>query len=159
MKVGLGWDLHRLVPQRRLLLGGVEIPFELGEEGFSDGDVLAHAVIDSLLGPAGLGDIGTNFPPGQEDLRGISSRILLQRTRALLSAAGWNIGNVDCVVVLERPKISPHVDAIRKAIAADLQIPFDRVTVKGKTAEGLDAVGEGRAVASYAVSLIVERGT
>jgi 2-C-methyl-D-erythritol 2,4-cyclodiphosphate synthase len=158
MKVGFGWDLHRLAPHRPLLLGGVQIPFELGEEGFSDGDVLIHAVIDSLLGPAGLGDIGTNFPPGQKEWAGISSRVLLQKTRALLSAAGWEVGNVDCVVVLEHPKISPHVNAIRQALASDLQIPFDHVTVKGKTSEGVDAVGEGRAVASYAVSLIVERG-
>jgi 2-C-methyl-D-erythritol 2,4-cyclodiphosphate synthase len=157
MKAGFGYDIHRLAPDRPLVLGGVHIPFGLGEVGFSDGDVLIHAVIDALLGPAGLGDIGSNFPPGREDLRGISSRILLQRTSAMLSEAGWTVGNLDCVVVLEQPRILPHVAAMRQNMASDLGLSVDQVTVKGKTAEGLDAIGEGRAVAAYAVSCIRER--
>jgi 2-C-methyl-D-erythritol 2,4-cyclodiphosphate synthase len=158
MKVGIGYDIHRLVGGRRLLLGGVEIPAELGEEGFSDGDVLIHALIDSLLGPAGLGDIGSNFPSGQEEFRDISSRALLRRTRALVSASGWEVGNVDCVVILEKPKILAYISAIRHALAEDLGIPTESVTVKGKTAEGLDAIGAGRAVAAYAVALLEKSG-
>lgn len=158
MKVGFGWDLHRLVRGRKLLLGGVELPSDVGEDGFSDGDVLIHAVIDALLGPAGLGDIGGNFPAGREEFRGISSRTLLQRVRAMIEAAGWAVGNVDCVVVLERPKIAPHLPAIRESLARDLALPVDRVTVKGKTKEGVDAAGEARAVEAYAVALIEERG-
>jgi 2-C-methyl-D-erythritol 2,4-cyclodiphosphate synthase len=156
MRVGMGYDLHRLVPGRRLLLGGVDIPSDLGEEGHSDGDVLIHAVIDSLLGPAGLGDIGSNFPPGDERYRDISSRILLKKAWSLVTLKGWTIQNVDCVVVLERPKILPHVDAIRALLAGDLRLPIERVTVKGKTAEGLDALGQCKAVAAYAVALLQE---
>jgi 2-C-methyl-D-erythritol 2,4-cyclodiphosphate synthase len=158
MKVGLGYDIHRLVPGRPLLLGGVEIPSEKGEEGFSDGDALTHAVIDALLGPAGLGDIGSNFPPGREDLRGISSRVLLERARAMIQEAGWSVANVDCVVVLESPRILPHVAEIRGALARDLGIPVQRVSVKGKTKEGLGPVGEGMAVEAYVVALIEESG-
>lgn len=156
MRVGMGYDVHRLVPGRRLLLGGVQIPSDLGEDGHSDGDVLIHAVIDSLLGPAGLGDIGSNFPPGREDLKDISSRILLRMACSMVTLKGWAVQNVDCVVVLERPKILPHIDSIRALIAADLNVSVDRITVKGKTAEGLDALGEGRAVAAYAVTLLQE---
>jgi 2-C-methyl-D-erythritol 2,4-cyclodiphosphate synthase len=158
-RAGMGWDLHRLVRGRKLMLGGVHIPAPRGEDGFSDGDVLIHAVIDSLLGPAGLGDIGSNFPPGREELRGIDSRTLLRRTRELLNGAGFQVHNVDCVVVLERPKILPYVPAMRDAMAEDLAIPVDRVTVKGKTSEGMGAVGKGRAVAAYAVALVQGPGT
>jgi 2-C-methyl-D-erythritol 2,4-cyclodiphosphate synthase len=158
MKVGMGYDIHRLAAGRKLLLGGVEIPSSCGEEGFSDGDALIHAVIDALLGPAGLGDIGSNFPAGQEDYRGISSRILLRRTSAMLAAAGYTVGNVDCVVALEAPKILPHIQAIRHTMAEDMGIAVDRVTVKGKTAEGLGAIGAGQAVAAWAVALLRERG-
>jgi 2-C-methyl-D-erythritol 2,4-cyclodiphosphate synthase len=156
MRVGLGYDIHRLVSGRPLLLGGIEIPSGRGEEGFSDGDVLIHAVIDALLGPAGLGDIGSNFPPGREDLRGISSRVLLEQTRSLIRRAGWAVENVDCVVVLESPRILPHVAEIRRALSRDLDIPVERVAVKGKTKEGLGPVGEGRAVEAYVVALIEE---
>ena len=158
MKVGLGYDIHRLVPGRPLLLGGVHIPSERGEEGFSDGDVLIHAVIDALLGPAGLGDIGSNFPPGREDLRGISSRVLLQRTRAMVRDAGWSVANVDCVVVLESPRILPHVAEIRGALARELGIPEQCVSVQGKTKEGLGPVGEGKAVEAHVAALIEETG-
>jgi 2-C-methyl-D-erythritol 2,4-cyclodiphosphate synthase len=113
-------------------------------------------VIDALLGPAGLGDIGSNFPPGREDLRGISSRVLLKRTRSLIRRAGWAVENVDCVVVLESPRILPHAAEIRGALARDLDIPVERVAVKGKTNEGLGPVGEGRAVEAYVVALIEE---
>jgi 2-C-methyl-D-erythritol 2,4-cyclodiphosphate synthase len=157
VKVGMGYDIHRLVQGRKLLLGGVELPSGRGEDGFSDGDALIHAVIDALLGPAGLGDIGSNFPAGQEEYRGISSRLLLRRTRSLLAAAGCTIENVDCVVALEAPRILPHIPAIRHALADDMGITVDRVSVKGKTAEGLGAIGAGQAVAAWAVALICER--
>jgi 2-C-methyl-D-erythritol 2,4-cyclodiphosphate synthase len=158
MRVGLGYDIHRLAPGRPLMLGGVEIPSDRGEEGFSDGDALIHALIDALLGPAGLGDIGSNFPPGREDLRGISSLVLLARTASMLRDAGWTVGNVDCVIVLESPRILPHIGAIRAALAGELRLPVERVTVKGKTREGLGEVGAGAAVEAYAVALIEERG-
>jgi 2-C-methyl-D-erythritol 4-phosphate cytidylyltransferase / 2-C-methyl-D-erythritol 2,4-cyclodiphosphate synthase len=154
-RVGSGWDIHRLVEGRRLLVGGVEIPFEKGEDGHSDGDVLIHAVIDALLGASALGDIGAFYPPGDERYRNISSRVLLRDAVSRVSAAGWRIENLDCTVVLERPKIRPRVDEIRETLAADLGIPVDAVSVKGKTNEGVDAVGEGRAVEAYAVCLAV----
>ena len=156
MRVGLGWDLHRLVAGRPLLLGGVALPAGTGEDGFSDGDVLVHALIDALLGPAGLGDIGANFPPGREELRGISSMVLLERTVAMVRAAGWEVGNVDCVVALETARILPHAAAIRSSLARVLGIPAERVSVKGKTREGLGEVGEGRAVEAWAVALLEE---
>ena len=156
MRVGFGYDIHRLVPRRRLLVGGVQIPSELGEEGYSDGDVLIHALIDALLGPADMGDIGSNFPPGKEEYRDISSRVLLRDTCMRLQSAGWKLENVDCVVVLERPRILPHIADIRRALSKDLGISVTRVTVKGKTNEGVDATGEGRAVAAFAVSLLQE---
>jgi 2-C-methyl-D-erythritol 2,4-cyclodiphosphate synthase len=159
MRVGIGYDIHRLAAGQKLMLGGIEVPADRGEEGFSDGDVLIHAVIDSLLGPAGLGDIGSNFPAGQEEYRGISSRTLLRRTQAMLAAAGFIVENVDCVVALEAPKILPYISAMRGALAEDLGIAADCVTVKGKTSEGLDAVGAGLAVAAWAVSLLRERAS
>jgi 2-C-methyl-D-erythritol 2,4-cyclodiphosphate synthase len=159
MRVGFGYDIHRLATGRRLLLGGVEIPFRKGEEGFSDGDVLIHAVIDALLGPAGLGDIGSNFPPGTPELAGISSLILLERTRRMLETKGLAVINVDCTVVLEKPKILPYASAIGKSIADALGLDSVRVSVKGKTKEGLDACGKNRAVEAYAVALIEGPGS
>jgi 2-C-methyl-D-erythritol 2,4-cyclodiphosphate synthase len=154
MRVGFGYDIHRLTAGRKLLLGGVEIPFPKGEEGFSDGDVLIHAVIDSLLAPSGLGDIGSNFPPGRPDLAGISSLVLLERTRRMVEEKGFSVRNVDCTIVLESPKILPFMERIRNSLSSCLGIPAARVSVKGKTKEGLDATGEGRAVEAYAVALL-----
>ena len=154
MRVGMGYDIHRLVKDRPLLLGGIEIPSDKGELGYSDGDVLSHSVIDALLGPAGLGDIGSNFPPGDERFRDISSRLLVRRTREMCAAAGWSIRNVDCVVVLEAPRLRPFADAIRARLAEDLGVAVDRITVKAKTKEGLDAAGAGEAVEAYAVALL-----
>jgi len=154
MRVGLGQDTHRLVSGRPLLIGGVRVESDTGEDAFSDGDVLIHAVIDSLLGPTGLGDIGSVFPAGTEELRGIDSRVLLRRSLAMIMAAGWSIENIDCVVMLERPKLSPRMAEIRSTLASDLRLPLERVTVKAKTGEGVDAVGEGRAVTALAVALV-----
>ena len=156
MKVGFGYDIHRLARGRRLILGGVEIPSDRGEEGFSDGDALIHAVIDSLLGPCGLGDIGGNFPPGDERYRDADSRTLLRKVREMIGEAGFRIGNLDCVVILEKPRILPFVPRVRQTLADDLGIAADSVNVRGKTKEGVDATGEGRAVEAYAVALLTE---
>jgi 2-C-methyl-D-erythritol 2,4-cyclodiphosphate synthase len=156
VRIGHGWDLHRLVPGRPLLLGGIDLPSERGEDGFSDGDALLHAIIDALLGAAALGDIGSHFPPGREEWRGVSSRVMLARTRELLAAAGFRPVNVDGTVALERPRILPHVPLMRRAIAADLGLAVEAVSVKGKTGEGLGPVGEGLAVEAWAVALVEE---
>ncbi len=156
MRIGLGYDIHRLQAGRKLLLGGVEIPSEAGELGFSDGDVLIHAVIDALMGPAGLGDIGSNFPPGKKEYADIDSRVLLGRTAEMLRSSGWAVVNVDCVVVLQSPKILPHVKAIRASIAAVLGVTEDRISVKGKTKEGVDAAGRGEAVEAFTAALLEE---
>ena len=154
MRVGLGYDIHRLTEGRQLVLGGIVVPYELGEEGFSDGDALIHALIDALLGAAGLDDIGAHFPDGQDEYRGISSRILLKRTRSLLEECGCEITNVDCTVIIERPKIRPYADRIRRTLAGDLRVCEHAVSVKAKTKEGFGPVGSGEAVEAYAVALV-----
>jgi 2-C-methyl-D-erythritol 4-phosphate cytidylyltransferase / 2-C-methyl-D-erythritol 2,4-cyclodiphosphate synthase len=154
-RVGQGWDLHRLVPGRRLMLGGIEVPSPLGEEAHSDGDVLLHAVIDAILGAAALGDIGTHFPPSDPAWRDADSRLLARRAATLARDAGWGIGNLDCTVVLERPRLGPYKDAIRASLADCLGIPAEAVSVKAKTKEGVDAAGEGRAIEAMAVVALV----
>jgi 2-C-methyl-D-erythritol 4-phosphate cytidylyltransferase/2-C-methyl-D-erythritol 2,4-cyclodiphosphate synthase len=153
-RIGQGWDLHRLVPGRRLMIGGIEIPSELGEDAHSDGDVLLHAVIDAILGAAALGDIGTYFPPSDENWRGADSRDLARRTAALVRSSGWEIGNIDCTVVLERPRLGPHRGVICGSIADCLEVARCAVSFKAKTAEGMDAVGEGRAIEAMASVLL-----
>jgi 2-C-methyl-D-erythritol 4-phosphate cytidylyltransferase/2-C-methyl-D-erythritol 2,4-cyclodiphosphate synthase len=154
-RVGQGWDLHRLAAGRPLMLGGIEVPGDRGEEAHSDGDVLLHAIIDALLGAAALGDIGTHFPPSDESWRGADSKDLARRAAALVREAGWEPGNLDCTVVLEQPKLGPYKDAMRISVAACLGISPDAVSVKAKTNEGVDAVGEGRAVEAYAVAMLI----
>ncbi len=154
IKVGLGWDLHRLVEGRRFLLAGVEIPAEKGELGHSDGDVLAHALTDALLGAAALGDIGGFFPPSDPRWKDADSMRLLAAAYAKVREAGWIASNVDCVVVCEKPKILPFRDAIRAAIAKALGIAAEDVFVKGKTNEKTGPVGEGLAVEATVVCLI-----
>ncbi len=157
-RVGQGEDLHRLVPGRPLMLGGVSVPSELGEEAHSDGDVLLHAIIDAMLGAAALGDIGEHFPPSDERWRGADSRDLARRAARLVREAGWELGNLDCTIVLERPRLSPYKEAIRASVADCLGVSPSGVSVKAKTKEGVDAVGEGRAVeASAIVSLFPAR--
>ncbi len=157
-RIGTGYDIHVLVEGRPLLIGGVEIPFDRGEAGHSDGDVLIHAVIDALLGAACLGDIGRHFPPSDPAFKDISSRILLGRTRELLRKHGYRIGNIDATVILQRPKLLPWIERIRAALAGDLGISAEAVSVKAKTKEGVDAAGEGRAVEAHAAVLIVSAG-
>jgi 2-C-methyl-D-erythritol 4-phosphate cytidylyltransferase/2-C-methyl-D-erythritol 2,4-cyclodiphosphate synthase len=154
-RVGFGYDLHRLKEGRRLLLGGVELPSPKGEEGHSDGDVLIHAIIDALLGAAGLGDIGEHFPPGEAAYKDISSGILLRRAAQLVREKNLRVVNLDCTVILETPKILPYRRAIAAKLAEDLNIVPAAISVKGKTKEKVDATGEGRAIEAFAVVLLV----
>ena len=153
-RIGLGRDLHRLTAGRRFLLGGVEIPFEKGELGHSDGDVLVHAVIDALLGAAALGDIGEFFPPGDPAWKDADSLILLKNAWDRVRAEGWRLVNLDCVVSCERPRILPWRDGIRCSLARVLETGADSVFVKGKTNEGLGPLGTGDAVEALAVCLL-----
>jgi 2-C-methyl-D-erythritol 4-phosphate cytidylyltransferase/2-C-methyl-D-erythritol 2,4-cyclodiphosphate synthase len=153
-RAGTGYDLHRLVEGRPLIIGGVDIAFEKGALGHSDADVACHAATDAILGAACLGDIGRHFPDTDPRWKGASSIELLRQAAVLVRGAGHSIVNVDVVVVLERPKIAPHLSAIREGLAGALDIPVDCVSVKGKTNEGVDAIGRGEAIAAYAVAVI-----
>ena len=153
-RVGTGYDLHRLVEGRALILGGVTIPAEKGALGHSDADVICHALTDAVLGAACLGDIGRHFPDTDPRWKGASSIELLRQAVSLIREAGFAIANVDVVVILERPKIAPHLDAIRRNLAAALDLAVEHVSVKGKTNEGVDAVGRGEAIAAHAVALL-----
>jgi len=154
LRIGLGRDLHRLAKGRRFLLGGVEIPAKRGELGHSDGDALAHAVCDAILGAAALNDIGGLFPPSDKAWKDADSMELLRRAFALVKEAGWRLVNLDCVVSCEEPKILPFRDIIRKSLAQSLECSVDSVFVKGKTGEGLGPVGKGKAVEALAVCLL-----
>ncbi|HYM44744.1 MAG TPA: 2-C-methyl-D-erythritol 2,4-cyclodiphosphate synthase [Solirubrobacteraceae bacterium] len=157
-RVGIGYDSHRLVPGRRLIIGGVEIPYELGLQGHSDADVLAHAAIDALLGAAGLGDIGERFPDTDERWRGADSVKLLEAVVATIAGAGLEIVNVDCTVVMEAPKLGPHKQAIRERLAAALKLEPARVNVKATTGEGMGFVGRGEGVAALATASLRHAG-
>ena len=154
MRIGSGWDSHRLVAGRPLILGGVSIPFPRGLAGHSDADVLLHALIDALFGAAALGDIGSHFPDTEEAYRGANSLQLLRCCATQLSAAGYSIINVDTTVIAEHPKLAPHIIAMRQNIATALALPIERVSVKAKTAEGLDSVGSGAAIQAQAIALL-----
>ncbi len=158
MRVGIGFDSHNLVPGRKLVLGGVEIPFELGLEGHSDADVLTHAIIDALLGAASLGSIGDHFPDTDEQYRGIASTRLLEQTVSRIRDAKLRPVNVDSVIVAERPRIAPYAGAMRRTLAPILGISDERVSVKATTTEGKDATGRGEAIAAHAVVLLAEDG-
>lgn len=154
MRIGHGWDLHRLEEGLPLIIGGVTIPFEKGCVAHSDGDVLIHAVIDALLGAAALGNIGKLFPDNDPRYCGADSRALLRQTVSLLPSR-WRIANIDSTVVLQAPKLNPFTDAIRANLAADLKIDTDAVSVKPKTHEKVDSIGRGEAVEAFAVVLLV----
>lgn len=154
IRVGQGGDIHALVAGRKLIIGGVLIPHERGLLGHSDADVLVHAIIDALLGAAGLGDIGRHFPDSDERYRGADSRKLLRATREILSLAGWRIVNVDSTINAQRPKMAPHIPLMVAHIADDLQVPKTCVNVKAKTAEGLGCVGREEGISADAVALI-----
>ena len=153
-RAGTGYDLHRLVPGRALILGGVTIPSDRGALGHSDADVVCHALTDAILGAAGLGDIGRHFPDSDPRWKDANSIDLLRQVAGLVAGAGFVIGNVDVTVVLESPKIRDHVDAMRAAVAAAIGLDVARVSIKGKTNEGVDAVGRGEAIAAHAIALI-----
>jgi 2-C-methyl-D-erythritol 2,4-cyclodiphosphate synthase len=154
MRVGVGYDSHRFDPSRPLILGGVHIPDTPGLSGHSDGDAIAHAVIDAILGAGAAGDVGRHFPPGEEEWRGADSMVLLAESVRILSRKGYRPSNVDVVVVCERPKIAPVVDDIRKRLADVLDVPLDAVSLKGKTNEGMGWIGSGEGLAVHAVALV-----
>ena len=154
MKIGIGYDVHKLVKERKLIVGGVEIPHDKGLLGWSDGDVLLHAVIDAIIGALGEGDIGRHFPPGDATYKGISSLKLLGFVNELLRNRGYSINNIDATVVAEEPKFAPYIEQIRTTIAATLDIPAELVNVKAKTEEGLGFTGSGKGMKAYAVCLI-----
>ncbi|HYV04913.1 MAG TPA: 2-C-methyl-D-erythritol 2,4-cyclodiphosphate synthase [Blastocatellia bacterium] len=153
-RIGIGYDIHRLVEGRKLILGGVEIPFEKGLLGHSDSDVLTHAICDALLGAAALGDIGTHFPDTDPQWAGASSLDFLAHAVELITARGYSIVNVDATVLAERPKIRPHIETMRERLASALRIDVDRVNVKAKTGEGLESIGRGEAMAAQVVALL-----
>ena len=153
-RIGHGYDVHALREGLRLVLGGIEIPHEKGCVAHSDGDVAIHAVSDALLGAAALGDIGRHFPDTSDDFKGIDSKILLQRVVALLRERGYEIGNVDCTISMQRPKLRPHIDAMRAAMAEAMGVAVDRVSVKATTTERLGFEGREEGVSVSAVALI-----
>jgi 2-C-methyl-D-erythritol 2,4-cyclodiphosphate synthase len=157
MRIGNGYDIHRLVEGRDLILGGVLIPFEKGLLGHSDADVLTHAIMDALLGALALGDIGQYFPPTDEQWRGANSLMLLQKVMELVQARGYRIQNVDTVIVAEAPKMRPHITHIQEKLALAMGITSQQIGVKATTQEGLGPIGEGQAICAYAVVLLEER--
>ena len=153
-RVGIGYDCHRLMEGRPLIIALTHVPFGRGPEGHSDGDVVAHALTDALLGAAALGDIGRHFPNNDPKWKGADSRVFLEHTIKLLAEAGYRPVNVDAVVILEKPKLAPHIDTMRAALAAVLGLPLDAVSLKAKTAEGMGPVGEGRSIECHAVATV-----
>ena len=153
-RIGEGWNTHALVPGRKLILGGVEISHTLGLLGHSDADVLLHAIIDALVGAAGLGDIGSHFPDTDARFKGADSMVLLRETGRLLAAQGWRIGNIDSTIVAQSPKLAPHIPAMRVRIAEALGLDAAQVNVKAKTAEKLGPVGQGLSLEARAVVLL-----
>src|SRR3990172_5674861 len=154
MRVGIGYDAHPLVAGRRLVLGGLEIPFDKGLDGWSDADVLTHAIIDALLGAAALGDIGSHFPSGDPAYKGISSLVLLKTVKDRLAENGWLIDNIDATVVAERPKLRDFIDRMRQQLSQTLGIQLSQVSVKASTSNGLGFEGRGEGIAAHAVALI-----
>lgn len=153
-RIGEGWDTHALVPGRKLILGGVEVPHTLGLLGHSDADVLLHAIIDALLGAAGLGDIGSHFPDTDARFKGADSIVLLRETGRLLAERGHRIGNIDSTIVAQAPKLAPHIPAMRVRIAEALGLQQEQVNVKAKTAEKLGPVGQGLSLEARAIALL-----
>lgn len=158
MKIGIGFDIHRLGDGREVILGGVRIPFDKGLIGHSDADVLLHAICDAMFGAAGEGDIGVHFPNTDPLYKGISSMELLKKTRDIIAGRGFRVSNIDSVVIAEGPKVSPYRDAMIKNIAAALEVEPGRVHVKATTGEGLGSIGRGEGIAAYAVCLLVSEG-
>jgi len=154
VRVGIGYDVHPLSPGRRLVLGGVDVPFDKGLSGWSDADILTHAIIDALLGAAALGDIGSHFPSGEPQYKDISSLTLLEKVRDKLVENGWQIDNIDATIVAEQPRLGPFIDEMRRKLSQTLDITSGQVSVKAKTSAQLGFVGRGEGMAAYAVALI-----
>ena len=155
MRIGQGYDVHRLVEGRKLILGGVEVPYEKGLLGHSDADVLTHALMDALLGAAALGDIGQHFPDKDPHYAGADSLALLRRVIGILRDAGYRVGNADCTVIAQRPKLAPFIPAMRQRLAEAMELSADCVSVKATTEEGLGFTGDGSGIAAQAVALII----
>jgi len=156
LRAGIGYDVHSLTPGRRLVLGGVDIPFEKGLSGWSDADVLTHAVIDALLGAAALGDIGSHFPPGESEYKDISSLVLLERIKNKLAEKGWRVNNVDATVIAEKPRLSDYIDQMRQQLSQTLGINISQVSVKASTSDRLGFTGRGEGIAALAVATVEE---
>jgi 2-C-methyl-D-erythritol 2,4-cyclodiphosphate synthase len=154
IRCGIGYDLHRLTEGRPLMIGGVHVPFDKGSVGHSDGDVLAHALCDALLGASGLGDIGTHFPDSDPKWKGANSLMFLEHTRKLLDEKKLRINHLDAIVILERPKLGPHFPKMREALAQSLGIRPDQINLKAKTNEAVDAVGRGEAIACHTIATL-----
>lgn len=154
MRIGHGYDVHRLVPERKLIIGGVEVPYELGLLGHSDADVLTHALMDALLGAAALGDIGGHFPDNDLKYEGADSIALLREVVSIIGVAGYRVENVDCTVLAQRPKLKPFIPAMRERLAQAMGLDVSAVSVKATTEEGLGFTGEGLGIAAHAVALI-----
>ena len=154
MRIGMGYDVHKLVENRDLILGGVKIPYDLGLLGHSDADVLSHAIMDALLGASALGDIGKHFPDTDENYKGISSIELLKHVGNLLAKHNYKIGNIDSTIIAQKPKMAPHIPTMRKNIADSLNIDIDQINIKATTEEGLGFTGEGLGISSQAICLL-----
>lgn len=157
VRCGIGYDLHRLEPGRAFVVGGLQIPFDKGPAGHSDGDVLAHALCDALLGAAALGDIGTHFPDTDPKWKGANSLIFLEHAKKLLAEKNFAIEHVDAVVITEKPKLGPHFPKMREVLARALGVTVDHIHLKAKTNEGVDAIGRGEAIAAYVVATLSHR--
>jgi 2-C-methyl-D-erythritol 2,4-cyclodiphosphate synthase len=156
MRIGQGFDAHRFQAGRRLVLGGVDIPFEMGMEAHSDGDVVIHALCDALLGAAALGDIGRHYPDTDPSIKNIDSRLILRHIVSLLHQRGYRIGNVDATIIAQLPKMAPHIAAMRAHLAADMQIDLEAVNVKATTTEKMGFAGRGEGIAAMAVATLLE---
>ena len=154
MRVGIGYDVHPLTQGRRLVLGGVAVPFERGLSGWSDADVLTHAIIDALLGAAALGDIGGHFPPGEAEYKDISSLVLLGRARDELAKNGWQVGNIDATIVAEQPRLSSFIGEMRRKLSETLGIDVGRLSIKASSSARLGFVGNGEGIEAQAIALI-----
>ena len=154
MRIGIGWDIHRLVEGRELKLGGVKLDNDKGLEGHSDADALLHAIIDALLGASGLSDIGSHFPDTDPAYKDVDSLVLLDKTRELVGAKKLKVANIDCIIFAQAPKMAPHIPAMKKSIAETLGLDAAQVNIKAKTTEGLGVVGEGEAIAAQAIALL-----
>ncbi|MCQ2969126.1 MAG: 2-C-methyl-D-erythritol 2,4-cyclodiphosphate synthase [Clostridium sp.] len=157
MRIGMGYDVHKLVEDRNLILGGVKIPYSLGLLGHSDADVLLHAIMDSLLGAAALGDIGKHFPDSDDKYKGISSIELLKHVGLLLEENNWLIENIDSTIIAQKPKMAPHIENMRKNISEALNIDINQINVKATTEEGLGFTGEGKGISSQSICLLTKK--